>query len=800
MTDHPNTTISAQEMEARYQRAQTLMQGIHSKSLVFNTTLVPHWIGDSDHFWYEREFRSGKEFRLVDAAARSNDIAFDHEALARTLANASGKATNAEDLPISKIDMSLSPLQLTFDAFGKRWIFTSPENTCTEIETYPNDWLISPDGGRAAFVRDYNIWVRDLRNSEEHALTQDGERFYSYASTPSAWGLNLLSPNLEALWSPDSKRLFTLQQDTRLVKTLPMIQHVPQDGSTRPVVVGANRRVAFPGDDHIDEYRFLAIDVETGQQHDAHYRRCPVFRPAMGGFFTYHYGWWAEDSRLTYFIDLERGGDRLARLVEFDTHTGATRVVIEEASPNTCFQLRLDSRWPILVKPLPNSDEVIWYSERSGWGHLYLYNLQTGQLKHPITEGAWIVREIHHYDPERRELIIQTADRVEGRHAYYRDICRVHIDTGELTPILSTDHEYIIFEEGSELALNLQITRDIWGSAGVSATGNYLVTTRSRANEVPESILLDRAGNKLLTLETADISGLPDGWQWPEPVKLLAADGKTDIYGVVYRPANFSPDQSYPVLDYSYNTKEGGPLPAGSFTNNSVTGAFYLGLAAVAQLGFIVVEIYGRGTSCRHRDFLSTDLDPKLPSSKNQADRVAGIRQLAERYPYMDLDRVGAGAIVAMATPVSSLLGYPDFYKVGVCNGAFFDLSLAPAFNGEAYGGLPATSNIRKSPRSHVKDFKGKLLIMHGLLNQSVNVNQSFSLIDALQQANKDFDMLLLPNDGYGMSSYATRRGWDYLVKHLLGAEPPPEFKLTTSNDLIWQSAAAKEQAAAANS
>ena len=799
MTDHldKSVTITAQEMETRYQRAQTLMQGMFTKSIAFNTTLVPHWIEDSDCFWYEREFRVGKEFRLVNASMRSNDIAFDHTALANALCKASGQGVDAKDLPISKVDMCLSPLRLMFNAFGKRWTFSGHENTCTELETHPDAWSISPDGRKAAFRRDHNLWVHEIATGEETALTRDGERFYSYASAPTAWGLSVTSPGVEALWSADSKQLFTLQLDTRSVKTLPMVQHVPQDDSLRPVIMGAERRVAFPGDDHIDEYRFLAIDVETGQQQDAHYRRCPVFRNAAG-FFSSQHGWWANDNRHAYFVDMERGGDHTVRLVEFDTHTGTTRLVIEESSPDTCFKLRLDSRMPIHLRPLPDSDEVLWYSERSGWGHLYLYDLKTGELKHPVTEGDWLVREVHHYDPACRELVIQTAGRVEGRHAYYRDICRVNVDTGELTVIQSSDHEYIVFDEHNELAGNLGATREVWGGAGISPTGSYLVTTRSRADEVPVSLLIDRAGNELLTLETADVSALPDGWEWPEPVKMLASDGKTDIYGVVYRPSGFSADQSYPVLDFSWANKEGCAIPAGSFTNNAVAGAGYFWPAAIAQLGFIVVDIYGRGTACRDRAFFSADLDPKLPDSINQEDRVAGIRQLAERYQAMDLDRVGAGGLVSTSVPISALLGHPDFYKVGVTNGASFDISLSPAFYGESYGDLPASSDIRKPIHTYAKNLKGKLLLMHGMLHATVPVAQTFRLINALQEANKDFDMLILPNDGYAMSSYAVRRGWDYLVKHLLGAEPPSEFELTSSIDLI-RKMKAKQAAVAAN-
>ena len=295
-------TITDQEMVARYQRAQSLMQGLFSTSIACNTTVIPHWIGASDCFWYEREYTVGREFRLVDAKLLTNEIAFDHGDLARALTKASGQNIDAEDLPIQKVQISLSPLQVEFDSFGSSWLFSDHDKTCTEVGSVPNNWLISPDGSMAAFTRNNNIWVRELDTDQECALTQDGEPFYSYSSPPSAYGLQR-GNQMEAVWSPDSKYLFTVQVDTRSVKPLPILKHVPQDGSIRPIIAGANRTVAFPNDANIDEYRFLAINVETGQQQDAHYRRCPVFRNASGYFSTRH-GWWGDDSRHAYFIEL----------------------------------------------------------------------------------------------------------------------------------------------------------------------------------------------------------------------------------------------------------------------------------------------------------------------------------------------------------------------------------------------------------------------------------------------------------------------------------------------------------------
>ena len=786
-----NSPIDAKEMEARYRRAEYLEQGIWTKEIAFNTTLFPIWIDGSDSFWYERETKEGKQYRLVDAAAASNDAAFDHALLATTLAEAAGQKVNVADLPIDRVRLTLSPLQVRFTAFDKWWLFDDSTRTCQEIQHYSEDFLLSPDGTKAAFVRDYNLWLLDVATGKEQQLTHDGENTYAYADAPAAYGAKITIEGLEALWSPDSKRLFTLQLDTRQVKTFPIIEHVPADGSLRPVVTGADRRVALAEDEHMETYRFLAIDVGSGRQQDAHYRRCEIFYNAIG-FLTSGHGWWGKDSRFAYFVDLERG-NQIARLVEFDTHSGACRVVIEETS-DICFRLSLNLEdYPVLT-PLIDSDEVIWYSERSGWAHLYLYDLKTGALKRTITEGEWLVRDILHYDAVRRELWIQTADRVTDRNPYYRDICRVDIDSGEVITVVSTDHEYVVINQKNVLHFcQKAMGRDIRESAGVSPSGRYAVTTRSRVDDIPVSLLLDQEGNEVLTLEEADMSGLPDNWQWPEPVLLKAADGETPVYGIIYRPSDFSENKSYPVLDYSYAAPEAEFMPVGSFTNSQHLGLTYLSPLAYAELGFVVVLIVGRGTSNRHKAFLD-DPGAYLPDSHNQADRISGIKQIAKQYPYIDLNRVGIGEGQTIGTPVAGMLGHPEFYKVGVSNNAYIDMRLVGSFYADEVmlGRFQPKTSSRPTVHDYAGNLEGKLLLMHGMLDPMTPLASTLRLVEALQKANKSFDMLLLPNDGHFMCSYATRRAWDYFVEHLLGEKPPKDFQLMRSVDIFTKNIYAK--------
>ena len=775
MTSNPPHCVEEyKETLTRYQRAQQLEAAAmgHLKP-VLNDRVVPHWLEGGEQFWYVREVRENskassdhaREFRLVDAASASNQQAFDHQILARALANASGETVVAADLPFTHIDLNPQASRLSFHAFGKRWQFDPERQTCEPVTDLPADWKVSPDGRKAVFRRDNNLWLRDLIANTEKPLTDDGEPFYVYAGTPTVYGRQEAF-SVEAIWSPDSSRVFTVVIDTRQVEIAPpLVRHVPPNGALRPDIIGPDRRMAMPGDEHVEGYYFFSIDVNSGERIQADYRLCPVFRPPYVGFFSGGRGWWSPDNRRAYFIDLSRDG-LTGRLLEFDTTTGVTRVLIEEKSATGIHFIPM-THLGVILKPLSNGRELLWYSERSGWAHLYLYDLDTGELKHPVTSGEFMLRNLLHIDEDRRELVIQTAGRTPGRNAYYRDICRVNLDTGELTELLASDHEYSVCD--------LRDRGGFVATTGVSPSGNYMVATRSRVDDSPLSLLLDRQGQVLMELESADISGLPAHWQWPEPVTLKAADGQTDLYGVVFRPSDFSPDKSYPVLDFSSN---GDHMPAGSFGSCYMPGLSYFPPAAYAELGFIVVLIRPRGTGLRSVAF-QRDTDTPLLYSGHLDDCMAGIQQLAERYPYMDTERVGLGGYTSPATSIVGMFKYPDFYKVAVSSNSVAEIRLVWSGLGET----ACTDDIPYEDFFHYDKLacklKGKLLMVIGMLDNVAPPACSFRVVEALQKANKDFDMLVLPNYVHaGYSSYVTRRTWDYFVQHLQGIEPPKNFEL----------------------
>ena len=396
------------EILARYEQAQAIAQGPISNSVTMNDTVYPHWIEGTQCFWYRRETKSGKEFQLVDPVAASNTVAFDHKALADALQLASAQTVNPEDLPLKDVSLTLAPLLIRFQAFDKHWLFDASQAQCQEEEV-KKQILCSPDGKKEVFVQNFNLWIRDRLTGEEQALTQGGTEDNSFArSSTSTYDTD---PNtIQVLWSPDSSRLLTVQLDSREVQARAMIDYVPQDGSIQPQLT----EVAFPypGDEKVDTYKLLVIDISTGHMQEASYRPLPfkMYTDFCLGFFSVNLAWWATDNQRAFFVDITRGS-KVVRLVELDTHTGTTRVLFEESS-DTFVKLHHEGLLDLpFYVPLPESNELIWFSERSGWGHLYLYDLSTGQLKHSITEGEWLVRDILHFDAKNREILVQTAAR-----------------------------------------------------------------------------------------------------------------------------------------------------------------------------------------------------------------------------------------------------------------------------------------------------------------------------------------------------------------------------------------------------
>lgn len=764
-----NNTENEDIVMASYRRAEKLLQTNAGKiKLALNISVVPSWIENGDCFWYKHEARSGIEFRIVNAATQVNERAFDHAAFAHSLSDKASQHVSEDNLPLSEVELNFGDNSILFVAFNARWRYDVNTQQCQKCEEDAKgwNWKISPDGAKAVFVKDHNLWIQDLVTGEDKALTRDGDTHYVYAQLPTALGNSAdQMPLLDLIWSPDSSRILTHVIDSQNIEHgMPLVQHVPSDGSLRPTIFRPERRTALLNDDNTEGWQFISINVQTSELRIINYPPCPIRYPYYRGYFKANCGWWCANSQSVYLIVNNKDGTG-TRLMACNTVTGEATVLFEEM-PDSQATIIPATHAGALVKHLPDSNELVWFSERSGWGHLYLIDLATGQVKNAITSGEWLVRNILHFDSQQRTLIIQTAGRVKHRNPYYRDICRINIDTGKLITLIESDHDYEVADKHLvQFMMNEK-------ASGVSSSGRYLVTTRSRVDETPETLLLDVEGltadestkknTGSTTLVKADISALPQPWQWPKPIKVRSASDDVDIYGVVFYPSTFDAQKSYPVLDLSFTYLE----PVRSFC------ASYLYSMAYAELGFIVVRFNQRGDGLTRgaglRDKAFNDFKDTSVPFHNVADCAAGIQQLCDRYPYMDSSRVGAVDLGTVPHALSAMLVHPETYKVGISQNPIAHTSFFPIDLGDV--------NDFPSYEQFADNLKGKLLLMHGMLDDVMPVSGTLRIADALQKANKRFDMLLLPNVGHMGCDYMRQRGWDYLVTHLLGENPPEGF------------------------
>jgi dipeptidyl aminopeptidase/acylaminoacyl peptidase len=769
------------DVRARYERAAAIQAAQHDRWLL-NQRITPRWI-DDQRFWYQRQARPGHRYTLVDAAARRQSDLFDHAALAKSLDDAlpDSVKVDAAELTLSSLRLSGDALVATFFAYGKDWRYHIAEQRLEAGPKAPEAGLVvAPDGKRGIFLKGHDLWLRDLASGMESAVTTDGQPFYAYGVSPAANGSPTTRPHV--IWSPDSRKVLTAQVDDRQVREMPVINFVPSDGSVRPTAWSV--RAALPGDPHATEFRMVAIDVATGKQVAAHYPRLSATRmndTPMNGNRV----WWSADSRLGYFVEIERG-ERRVNVVELDATTGSTRVVFSEEA-ETYIDLGPSVYGATSIVPLPESNQLVWYSERSGWAHLYLYDMSNGMLVRPLTQGEWLVRDVIGVDRKRRELHVTLAEKTPGKDPYYREVARVGIDDASMTIISQSDADHTV-QRQPDYGLQVQMAMgDGSGTAsGLSPSGDYFVEAVQRADRVTRTVLRDRTGKEILTIEPGDASGTPKWWRWPEPVQLVAADGKTIISGMVFRPSDFSPDRKYPVVDYIYGGPQVSNVPE-SFAEGSFTIS-----ATIAEAGFVVVVIDGRGTAERSKAFHHASYGA-LHTASNVEDHIAGIQQLARRFPYMDTTRVGIyGFSGGGYMTANAMLRFPEFFDVGVSGSGNHDQRLFWHTWGERYQGLLDGDNyLNQANLSYVENFKGKMLFIHGMVDHGVHPGGLFQLTQALMNANKDFDLVLMPQAGHELPGYALRRMLDYFVVHLAGESPPANFQMKTGGELAAERNAA---------
>jgi dipeptidyl-peptidase 4 len=696
---------------ADYARAERFMT-YNTTPLVFRFGVRPAWLAD-DRFWYRITTEKGSEAVLIDPSSLTRTPCNLPECAPGRGAGRGGRGGGA-DAPPQRSDVP------------------------------------SPDGKRTAFIKDWNLWIRDVATGKETALTKDGVKDFGYATDNAGWAK---SDRAILLWSPDSNKIATFQQDQRKVGEMYLVS--TQVG--HPKVEAW--KYPLPGDEEVAMLRRVIIDVDTAtviplqMPRDQHRSTLCDHVACRGG------GWadvqWSPDSTHLAFVSTSRD-HRQENLRVADAATGAVRDVLEE-KVTTFFE---SGNGRVNWRYLPDSSEVIWFSERDNWGHLYLYDLQSGKLKNPITAGDGNVTQLLHVDEKARMAYFLAVGREHGRDPYFTHFYKIGLD-GKNAQLLTPE----------------DATHDVT----VSESGKYFVDSFSKPDAPPVAVLRDADGKLLMTLEKADISKLlATGWQPPTSIIVKARDGQTDLYGLMYKPTNLDPAVKYPIINHIYPGPQTGSVGGRSFSPARGDAQ------ALAELGFVVVEIDGMGTPWRskkfHEAYFGDMGDNTLP------DQVAGMRQLAKKYPWIDIERAGiyghSGGGYAAA---GAMFHYPDFFKVGISESGNHDNREYEDDWAEKWQGLlkknaDGTTNYdSQANQNFAKNLKGHLLLAHGTLDNNVPPDNTLLVVEALIKANKDFDLLMLPNQrhGYGdASNYMTRRRWDYFVRYLLGAEPPKEYEL----------------------
>jgi dipeptidyl aminopeptidase/acylaminoacyl peptidase len=733
------------------------------QNLAHNVPGAPSWLPDSSAFWYRKTGGGNAEFVLVDARAATKAPAFDHARLAASLSTAAGQKYTAGALPFTAIDFASGREAIEFSIGGGggraggtaapaatapvRWRCTLTDYTCARVTAgagaggggrqggqgrgggqgaaggaqapgaAAEEVRTSPDGKRQALVRNYNIYVRDTGRTDGVLLSFDGSEGVPY--------------QLQTIvWSPDSTKLAAYKVRPGHNRVVHYVESSPAD-QVQPKY--STRAYPKPGDPV--EIRYPAVfDVASRRQH-------VVDTALFANPYAISNLVWRRDSRAVTF-EYNQRGHQVFRVIEIDAATGKPRAVVNEELP-TYFNY-YDKKYRYDVG---DGRETIWMSERDGWNHLYLYDGATGRVKNQITRGQWVVRDVDHIDEANRVITFRASGMHAGKDPYLQHHYRINFDGTGLVALTTADADHTLT---------------------FSPDRAFYVDTYSRV-DLPAVAELRRSSDQSLVmpLEQTDITALSKaGWRTPEVFSAMGRDGKTDIWGVIVRPTNFDPARRYPVIEYIYAGPHSAFVPK--------TFSLQANMGALAELGFIVVQIDGMGTSNRSKAF--HDVTWKNIKDAGFPDRILWHKAVAAKYPYYDISRVGIfGNSAGGQNSTGALLFHGDFYKVAFSSVGCHDNRMDKISWNEQFMGWPvgpeyaASSNV-----DHAHRLTGRLMLLVGELDTNVDPSSTYQVANALIKANKDFELVVIPGAGHGSGgAFGARKRNDWFVRHLLGIDPP---------------------------
>ena len=737
-----------------YARAEQFMP-YDTEPLVDHAVYRVHWLDDL-RFWYIDHDAAGDQYRMMDAATGKVTRVFNQIKLAAALSIATGRAVKAPKLSISAIRiLRHDRYDVTRD--GERFLcdLQGPGrclNKATPVMAGKEPGILSPNGRLEAFIRDWNLWVRNLATGKETQLTFDGVRNFGYATHNAGW-VHSNKPVLN--WSPNSKEIATYRQDQRRVGDMYLV-------SAR---IGHPRlekwKYPLPGDKHVFMIEPVVIDVATGRVVRLQLppqQRLSSLCDELSCEDDGHWDdlQWAPDSKTLALVTSSR--DRKHEWFRIaDARTGAVRTVFEY-SVHTYYHSGIGA---VDWRYLPARREAIWYGERDNWGNLYLYSLTSGKLEHPITTGKGDVTQVLRVGRRTNTVWFRAVGRTPGLNPYYEQLWKAGLNGAPARLLTPQPCDNVI---------------------SMSPDGKYFVDSCSTPERPPVTTLRDAdSGRILATVARASLSRLRAiGWRPPQQIVVKARDGKTNLYGLLFKPTDFDPHKKYPIIDYIYP----GPQIGSIFTFRFEPSRY--DDQSLAELGFIVVAIDGMGTPYRRASFqhlwYGNMGDNTLP------DQVAAIKELARRYPWIDIDRIGIwGHSGGGDAAADAMFRYPGFFKVGWAESGNYDNRDYENDWGEKYEGLlvrhanGTTNYDNQADELLASRLQGHLMLTYGTMDDNVPPENTLLVVQALIKANKSFDMIAIPNarHAYGYATpYITRRRWDYFVRYLARNIPPKHFAL----------------------